>query len=280
MRTLRSIMYQLLPAWMTAGPSDRGGQDPEGEGEAFHWTMAAYLDLTIQHMIDALYARFPSFTSDSMLPLHAADRLLLQGRAETPAAFRARLLRWRYPRGHRVRGSAYAWLEQLQIYWTDAAGNRPHVYTIDVSGNRYDRLADGTETYSAGNAWDWDGASASPNWGRIWTVILLPHGMTTTPAINASPWGGLSLGAAGRAGYTLGQTLATPFDCANMRTMLRGKHPWRTAGVREEWIIISTTGDEPAPDGTWSTHQGRLDASQDLGFRFWPIYSHAALPGN
>lgn len=288
---LSQIFYSLVPAWLSRGPSPRGGGVTEAEGEALLWLINKLADGSVERTRQSVYLRFPSYAPKSSLPYHAQMRGLVQGRAELDSAFRKRLIKWRYPRGHRVRGSAWAWLEQLSLYWQSADGAQPEAYTIDVSGNRFHRAgitaseaSAGTDpalTYTAGVAWDWDGAAPSPNWGRIWTVLVAPAGMTEHPTLDdPTLWGGLTLDEAGDAGYTVGQTLATPHDTQLIRDMLQGtngRRSWARAGVREEWLVLSLTGETPEPDGAWDTNAGRLAAEVSGEFRFWPIHHWVPL---
>jgi len=206
-----------------------------------------------------LEARFPSRAQPDALALIGADRGIPRGRTETDAHYAQRLIAWRYPRGHRVRGSAFALLSQVSEYF-----GRLHCFTIDVKLNRHDRSIDGSEQFSYGAPWNWDGTT-DPK-GRFW-VVLLP----LTPLE-----------------YTRDDVVA-------IRALFTGPCPWKPGGTMQEWAIVSTTvtdgsADEPFPDGTW-LHWSKIVggahrvAARPTTFRYWslaPSYNntYAGTPPN
>lgn len=247
----RSVLQYFVPSWLGA---------PDSEGAKVLLTITTLIDGSVEHMRQALEARFPSYAGDSALKLIGKDRGIVRGRSETAAHYAARLKRWRYPRGHRVRGSAFAFLEQLAEYWGGV-----HCWTIDVKGNLHDRTAAGVESYSYGNPWNWDGVAPTPRWGRWWTVL----DVSPLPAV--IPWPQV-LGAYGNSlqpgrGLTIGQQGVTPEDCRTIKGLLKGKHPWKPSGTLGEWLIVSFDGSPPVPDGGWLTWQGR-----DPAFRYWSLH--------
>ncbi len=169
-------------------------------------------------------------------------------------------MRWRYPRGHRVRGSAFALLEQVCEYW----GAGVSAYTIDASGNRYDRSVDGTETYTPGEPWDWDTSDAL---GRFWLVIKGTPAAETPDFGDAALWGG----ELATPGYAVGMTVWTPDDTQAMRRLMQPP-AWKPAGSRAMWIVVSLDGTEPTPNDAWEHWSenvaGVQVASRDSAFRY------------
>lgn len=253
----RNILPFVVPRWLS-----------EGEGELVLYTLGMMKDASSERMRQALEARFPTRTeSSSALDKIGADRGIPRGRSESAANYAQRLIGWRYPRGHRVRGSAFALLDQVSNYWGGLAS-----FTIDVSGNRHDRSTEGVESYSYGNAWDWDGAGATPNWSRFWFGIFPGDLLTENPDLgDPALWGG----ALGDPDYTVGQVGATAQDAIAMRELFTGAHPWKPAGTRVEWFIVALDGTWAEPDGTWDTWSvvsgDHRVPSRYAGWRFWAM---------
>jgi hypothetical protein len=193
--------------------------------------------------------------------LHEAERGILRGRSESAEAFAARLVTWRNPKMHRVRGNAFALLEQIVSYF----GGACEAYTIDVSGNRHDRSSAGVDSYSYGNAWDWDGEAASPNWGRFWVVVKGTGATAQTALIgDASLYGG-AVGAPGVG--TIGMLDITPTEVLKVQQLVRQRPCWKPAGTCGVLLIVSLDGSEPVPDGTWGTvAEGSRGAATNFRF--------------
>ena len=229
----RDLYQYLVPAWLY-----------NGQGGAVLYSLSALIDAQAQKARDSLECRFPRRASASANALTSADRGIFRGRAETDAHYAERLVRWRWPRGHRTRGSAFAWLEQVGEYW----GGLP-VESVDARGNRFSRTAAGVETAVHGTAWTWDDEPAS-SWSRFWG-ILDGRGVFTAHPLNwddayGGTWDPDST-------YTIGQLGAAPGDAAAMRAMLRGRRAWKPAGTQAEWLIVVVDGAPSAivPDATW-----------------------------
>lgn len=262
--SFRRIYKFLMPAWLWGG-----------EGEKAVYSLAVMKDAMLTHARLALEARFPSRAGASSLALIGADRGIQRGRSETQDHYAGRLRSWRYPRGHRVRGNAFAFLEQLSEYW----GGTTHVYTVDAQGTIDDRAANGTETTTFDTAWDWDGADPEVEWGRFWTVMYATGlGITASPA-----WGDPTLwgGAYNLPGYSIGFVGLTSEDAAAMRQLTQAPREWKPAGVRSEWLIVSLDGSTPAPDGTWGKWgkdvAGVRVAARDQDFRYISLTPEANL---
>lgn len=241
MRSFRKLIDVLLPYW---------ARDDEAGG-AFAYVLAALVDVSLEHVRAGLEARFPSRAGEAALALLGGDRLIERGRDETAAHYAARLAAWRYPRGHRVRGSVFALLEQISEYFGGLA-----LYGIDASGNKRARALDGTETATPGTAWTWDTLPASA-WARQWVVIDGSDVLSAQRSFgDALLWGG----ALGTDGYCIGMQGASAEDWRAVVRLTRGQHRWLPAGTRGEWIVVSFDGSEPAPDATWEKW-GKLDGA-------------------
>jgi hypothetical protein len=254
-KTFRQVYKWLVPPFLL-----------EGEGALVLESLSAIVDSATQRLRSGLEARFPSYAGESALALIGRDRGIVRGRSETAEHYAARLIAWRYPRGHRVRGSAFALLEQFSEYFGGV-----DCWTIDVRGSRHDRTAAGEESYSYGNAWDWDGEGATPNWGRFFVVLDL-EGIASEQLEWSDPdlWGG----AFGDPDYTIGQLGINHEDVLALRRMMTGR-AWKPAGVRAEWVIVSLDGTEPTPDGTW-LHWSRNVAgvqtpTRSAAHRYWSL---------
>jgi hypothetical protein len=237
----------MVPSWLS-----------EGDGGLVLESLAGIKDAFTERMLLGLEARFPSRAGESALALLGSDRGILRGRTETQAHYAARLLSWRYPRGHRTRGSAFALLEQVSEYF---GGIR--AWTIDYSGNREERAADGTETFEQGYAWNWDSAVTTVY--RFWLVL---DPVPQNPAIE--PWPAV-LGAydnsliPGR-GFTVGHQGVTHEDALAIKKLFRGSRQWKPAGTAQQFAVIGFDAAAPVPDGAWGNNQGR-----DRAFRYWSL---------
>jgi hypothetical protein len=259
MSVFRTAFYKLLPRWATSG-----------EHEKVLYSLGAVKDIFVQAFYDGLTARFPTYAGASALALIGEDRGIPRGRTETAPHYAERLKRWRNPRGHRVRGNAFALLEQVSEYFGGI-----QVESIDVAGNHFVRDADGTESATHGESWDWDGDTAS--WSRFWLILRpLPE------ALEFRGWGTWDEAAAEFAtwddwaatGATWDSSGATPEDVAAIRGLLRPPVAWKPAGTRGEYAIvvlqdraIPITIDPAGQD--WDTAAGRAAASSVL--RFWRL---------
>lgn len=238
-----------LPSWIL-----------EGDGFAVARTFARLVDEARARDRSSLEVRLPSYIVNDAdaLDLQGYDRGLLRGRTESGEHFAARLQAWRYPRGHRVRGNAFALLDQISEYFGGIA-----CAAIDRRGNHSVRAADGSETCTHGNAWDWDGAPASPQWARFWTILDGGADIEIRP-----DWAGdLTVGTLGLLGVEVD-------DVAAIRGLTSGNGLlWKPAGTRPEWMIIVPEGEaQPAPNGLWGTwHKvvaGVASAARDPALRY------------
>jgi hypothetical protein len=222
----REIVDFLIPAHFT-----------EGEGGLKLLSFTTLIDASVERVRLGLEARFPSRAGDSALALIGQDRGIPRGRTEASAHYAARLKRWRWPRGHRTRGTAYALLEQVSEYF---GGTAARVTTI--RGRNYDRSASGEESWNTGTPFDWDGAATLPNWGRFWLKVA--------PS-SAGAMLRITIDYVGSTEGTIGLTGFAPDDARAMRNLLTSPHPWKPAGVRGEWLIFGSDFAAATPDGRW-----------------------------
>jgi hypothetical protein len=259
----RTALRYMLPRWLGGGPDPKPGQ--ETEDRLVIYSLGVLKDAFAERARQGLLARFPEYAPESSLAVIGRDRQIIRGVGESSAAYAARLIEWRYPRGHRIRGNAFALLNQLAAYLQASVLLR----TVDRRGNWYTRAANGVESYlwDQGN-WDWDGRAVT-NWSRWWTIIYHwePH-----PQLLGA-WGNeLTPGR----GYTLGQT-ATPADVAAIGNLTAH---WKPAGTRRETIVIAfdtddfpPTGDGSEPGGEWANYSANVAGVQTpvrrANARYW-----------
>lgn len=231
MTTFTSVARWLLPRWLYG--------DGEDEGSLAVNALMTLVDASAQRLHDGVIQRAPTHASNEALALLGKDRAIQRGRSETSEHYAARLTRWRWPYGHRCRGSAWALLDQISEYW-----GRIECLTIDRNGNRFAVGSDGSILHYTGAPFVWDTITG---WSRFW-VILRSEGFSETPDVgNPELWGG----AFGEPGHCVGLVGMSPDDVRAMRRLVYGDHPWRPAGTRPEWIIVSLDGTVPAPNVTW-----------------------------
>lgn len=250
----RTAFYHLLPPRFT-----------RDDGEKVHYSLSLMLDAFITKARAGLEARFPSRAGQSAQALIGAGRLIQRGRDETNAAYAERLKRWRFPRGHRTRGSAFALLEQISAYFGGIK-----CWTISRKLARHERTAAGVESYAYGYAWDWDGVAMYPRRSRFW-VVLEPNpdlAVTQNETYDEAEAAGLTFAEAAAQGRAWGQTGISHEDANAIKRLLRGSHAWKPAGTKAEYAIVQFDGTPPVPDGSWGSYQGR-----DRAFSYWNLGS-------
>jgi hypothetical protein len=248
-KTFERAIKFLIPSWLS-----------EGEGGKVWTVITRTLDENVDRGRAALEARFPSRAQDDALALIGDDRGIPRGRSETSAHYAQRLIGWRYPRGHVVRGSAFALLNQISEYFGGIK-----CWTIDVKGNRHDRAADGTETFSYGNTWVWDTITAK---ARFWIVLQSATG-TFTPFRPQDPIGSPNLYNGGLVGGTemVGLLGAVPADAEAIKSLFYSECPWKPAGTMPVYAIISFGSSEPTPNAAW----GNSWAARSPAFAYWSM---------
>jgi hypothetical protein len=234
-RNFRQWFRWAAPSWLSTG-----------EGELVMHSLSLVLDASLQRMRDGLTVRFPEYCGESGLALHGKSRGIQRGRAETDAHYAQRLIAWRHPRGHRVRGSAFALLDQVSEYFGGAA-----CWSVDAKGNRHTHDAHGVEAFSYNYPWDWDDRPAT-DWSRFWLVI-------DGSAFEAD---------------------AVFEDVRAMRRLMVGL-AWRPAGTQPEWMIVQdsygpiTLTEPPTLTATWQHWSAIVDGVQiptrSTAYRYWSL---------
>lgn len=266
----RTAFYKLVPSWLSTG-----------DGEAVLTAVTSIIDANVERFRQALIARFPSQAGPSALALTGNDRGIPRGRTEVDAHYVERLRGWRFPRGHRTRGSAFALLAQVSEYFGGLTA-----FTRDDKGNLHERALDGQESfeYDIGFNWDFQGmAYGGPKKSRFW-LVLYPMPSTTIkpwPKWSAAFGGGTATtwGAARAAGYTWGQQGLLGDDTRALKRLFRGTGgadgavSWKPAGTRAVYavVLLEPIGGptSPEPDGTWDTVIGRAGSPHVI--RFWNL---------
>lgn len=227
-----------------------------GEGEAVLFVQNYMWDVAREVFRKGIELRFPSLTSDSGLALLGHDRGIVRGRSETQEHYAARLTRWRWPRGHRTRGSAFALLEQIFEYW---GGLR--CWTIDVNKSRHVRSFDGVESASYAYPWAWD--SDTDRWARFWFVLEPnPDRPEFQPIIGVAGEYGGTLEHTHGDEFCAGLKGMTPGDWDAMRRLFKGAHIWKPAGTNQQFALVYygdyTSGTVPAFTGDMNDLRERI----------------------
>lgn len=281
MKTFRQIYKFLVPSWLSSDELDHG----EGEGGRVLVSISAMLDAYAERVRLGLEARMPSRATPSANALTAGDRGIVRGKVETEDQFKARLLAWRTPRTHLVRGNAYEALDQLWHYFrgTDTDGiNSAHMRTIDAHGNSYEILTAPIPGDEVGESrrddigvFDWDNSDPDVDWSRFWLILLNPSAISIAMQFdlgNVSLWGGTL----GLPGHLLGIRGMTPADILAIRSFFQDRN-WHPGNTQPEWFIVSFTGAGlgggiVTPDGTyknWSRDVfGTQTYTRDRDYRY------------
>lgn len=172
----------MSPPWLSVG-----------DGEKFGYVMGLMSDFLLEKSFQAMAIRVPGAGDASQIPWLANDRVLVQGPAETNAAFTVRLQQ-AIPTWHKA-GSRPSVLGQLQDYFSNLQpgvaygspemsifGGNSSTATWEVA---YNGGVPTSHTKEAIN-WDWDGTY--PPW-RSWLILymhLVPTGASGTAATIAS----------------------------------------------------------------------------------------------
>jgi hypothetical protein len=262
-----ALTFRALFRWMLPGNYHTEGTD----GEKVLYSLALIKDAIDSINKARLTARFPSYAGESALTLIGADRGILRGRAETKEHYANRLIAWRYPRGHRVRGNGFALLEQIWEYF----GGGFALYTECQNNLQYHRAADGTESTTNVSGWDWDSDVVPDHldrWARFWIVIDGSTLIGATPAYgDAALYGGQH----GDSSYAIGHTGVSADDVNAIRKLFRGR-AWKPAGTRAMWAIVSLApAPSPLPEGWWGLWArddgGNYEAARPSTYRYWAL---------
>lgn len=248
----RQVFKWITPSWLSTG-----------DGERVLHSVTLLVDAMTERLRQGLEARMPSRAPVDALQLLGLDRCILRGRSETAEHYAARLVRWRYPRGHRARGSAYALLEQISEYFggLDAKAFSPRVTSY--------RTAEGVESSTLAT-WTWDTQPAS-NWARFWLAIDGQALVQEQPDLgDPALWGG----ALGTTGTTIGQIGTSADDTRAIRSLLTNR-AWRPAGTQPEWLMVTLNNTWPEPDATWERWSkivaGVQRRTRGVAYRYWSL---------
>lgn len=262
MKSFRGLRYFLAPPWLTG----------RGDGEKVAFTLEWILDSFLEKLRQGLNARFPRRAGESAINLIIGDRGLLRGRDESLADLAARLIAWRTPRTHRVRGNGYEVVRQVWQYWQ--SWNPGYADVFDAHFVTHSKQSDGTESRDDFGTWDWDGSDPDVHWSRFW-VTISNDGIEEHPDLgDAELWGG----ALGTPGYTLGQLNVRPEDVTAMRALFQ-ELKWAPAHAVPEWAIVTSNdiggGSFPAADATWKywskNSSGTRVRSRSLAYKYWSL---------
>lgn len=242
-RTFRTVWRSLIP-----------GNFQKGEGELVQYVQGLVEDAFAETARQTAALMFPSVCPSDALDKLGADRAIPRGFAEPETSYRQRLIAWRFPRGHRIRGNAVGLLEQIAAVF----GGACDVQTIDARGTRYTWGEDGTSTVERGVTWDWDGEALTPNWARFWLVLKIDgakrHDTWDNTEAAGTTWDAAEESGTAWAGvgFHYGQIKAI------RRLAQVGRLSWTPAGRRPNTLVIYFEGETyPAPDGTWDDWSSR-----------------------
>jgi hypothetical protein len=245
-RRFRNVWKFLVPGWLQAG-----------HGELTLFVQGLLKDAFSERMHQTARLQYPSTCPSDALDLHGRARALPRGLFEPEATYRARLAGWRYPEGHRTRGTAGAMLAQFVI-----ALRGTHHVIIDARNQR--SIAGSGAALPA--SWTWD-AEPSSQWGRYWLVcksIGSPWPSFTDPGWLAA-WGDVNAVLAG-SGIASGELAAVREITSNRRL------GWTPAGVRGVNLVIYFGASAfPEPSGDWDEW-----ANRDAAFRYESLNAAAA----
>lgn len=231
-----------------------------GEGELVQSVLGLTKDALYEACQQTAWLMLPSLAPADALSRIGKDRAIVRGLFEPAAGYRERLIAWRYPRGHRIRGTATALLEQL------AAALRGTEYTtIDARGTKYQS---GVALPAArGVTWNWDGAEGAnigAQWARYWLVVKS----------SGAPWPSFTDGAwgptIGNPDVCIGGSGIHPGEISAVRALVSPlRLGWSPAGRRPVYLTIYFPGSAfPVPDGTWDDW-----ANRDPAYRYVPLHS-------
>ena len=250
----RRAFYKLTPSWSHTGDCER-----------VLYSQGVIMDAALERLEQGLNARFPTRTQAAgSLALIGQDRNIVRGIGESDESYALRLREWRYPRGHRVRGNAFAMLTQLRAYFAPVGPIRAR--TVDARGNWHTIDYDGSRSHNWNvGDWDWDGAPPAPRFARFWVILYIENLYRRAPLIgDPELWGG----AIGIPGYAIGAYDGITVDINNtIRSIVR---TWKPAGTKAEGVIFSDSDDAFIPgvteetDGTWDDPNNRVNVAEFL----------------
>lgn len=262
------VSDQVAPPWLQQGAYGVGA----GVGGRYLQTIGLELDAIAARARQAALVSMPGKGDATAIPLLCADRLMVQGPAESNASITLRL------QGAfdslRLAGMPWGVLQQLLALFNGVAAGTPPMRTV-TDNVVWDYYAAGASTlvppthftsqttagqFNWDNHQEWTGvAPTQTTWWRYWLILDSsgPSAWCTTDGNwgDAGNWGdggpwGINITAAGVAN--------TPLFMQSMRSILR--NGWQTAGAWCRWIVVNFTSGNygpdavnATPDGTWAT---------------------------
>jgi hypothetical protein len=240
-RKFRTIWKWLVPGWLQAG-----------QGELVLFVQGILKDALAERMHQSARLHAPSLCPSDALELHGRSRALPRAPLEPEANHRARLAGWRFPEGHRTRGTPGAMLTQFE-----PALRGTHHVIIDARNKRTIAGAGA----ALPDTWAWDAMPAA-QWGRYWLVcrsIGTPWPSFTDLGWLAA-WGNPEAVLAG-SGISYGEIAAVVALASNRRL------GWTPAGVRGIYLTLYFAGQAfPTPAGNWDSW-----ANRSANYRYVPL---------
>lgn len=286
MSLFRNLVRFLGPSWLVKDYLDDG---TETDSRTL-WSISLVLDAQLERLRRGILARYPGPAGakpgtpgapDDALPLLCRDRLIVRGPSEPVSHVTARLQR--AIDDHRVRGNAWALLEQIQGVLSPRAVK---VALVNEHGNWYTLAADGTKTRSKPRftdgggtihpTWNWDGSALVDAWARAWVIIYCEDGALFQPGPTIGDpalWGGTVENPAATISSTATQDEAI--------AVLQILPDWIMAGSRLLYVVLSfndsdfdpSAAQPPLPDGTWANYSKNVGGTQvparNTDGRYW-----------
>lgn len=183
-RGFRDSFRSYTPIWLQNRQDSISGK-LLNVGYRMLFSMIFPLDVAVQTMVEGLKAAWPGVGTPTANLLIGQSRGLLQGEAESSAAFAVRAVNWlnswaefgEYPTEELAR--------EIQAY----LANGPAVSVVDRSGHwtLLTSVADGSVASEVNAPWDWDSVS-NPERATIWSdywIIVYPCEWAQQPTFEA-----------------------------------------------------------------------------------------------
>lgn len=90
------------------------------------------------------------------------------------------------------------------------------------------------------------------DWFRFWLALR-----AADPTFNTQTDAGADV-----PGAAMGMSGMSAGDASVLRNLFTGARPWKMAGTRAEWAVISADGSSPDPDGTWGNWSKNVGGTQ------------------
>lgn len=158
-----AAMLRVMPPWLRRLV---GGAIVQGIGDP--------IDAQVDRNVEGLRLRFPDAGLDEdALAYLGRERRILRGPGELGETFAVRLRKWWD--AHRIRGNAYALLDQMHAYFLATNPNLEIVY-VSNSGTADAKIDSAGVITRGGNVmpgWTGDGENP-PQWARFWLLLQFP----------------------------------------------------------------------------------------------------------